>query len=278
MIRSLLRTLAGLFVLLLLGLPALAADKAIIILDASGSMWAQIEGKPRIEIARETLKQVLEGVPAHLELGFMAYGHRSKGDCNDIEMLVDPAPGTATVEDVVAWEARSNRLFELIDGVLVEKTMSSFESFLAAMLVRLIGNFVYPKNLGIVLGADGMLRIMPDMIRIPDVCFIAKEKLPGRFSPDIPVSSLVPDLAVEVLSRHNTQQEMEEKLDDYFEVGVREVWYIDPKPRRVRVYETRTTLRELTEADTLDSRVALPGFSMSLKELFADPVGEQALS
>ena len=107
----------------------------------------------------------------------------------------DPAPGTATEEDVIAWEARSNRLFELIDGVLVEKTMSSFESFLAAMLVRLIGNFVYPKNLGIVLGADGMLKIMPDMIRIPDVCFIAKEKLPGKFSPDIPVSSLVPDLA-----------------------------------------------------------------------------------
>ena len=102
MIRSLLRTLAGLFVLLLLGLPALAADKAIIILDASGSMWAQIEGKPRIEIARETLKQVLEGVPADLELGFMAYGHRSKGDCKDIEMLVDPAPGTAAAISAAA--------------------------------------------------------------------------------------------------------------------------------------------------------------------------------
>ena len=186
----------------------------------------------------------------------------------------DPAPGTATEEDVVAWEARSNRLFELIDGVLVEKTMSSFESYLALAIGTLLNIYVQPRKLGIVLGADGMLRIMPDMIRIPDVCFIAKEKLPGKFSPDIPVSSLVPDLAVEVLSRHNTPQEMEEKLDDYFEVGVREVWYVDPKPRRVRVYEARSAFRELTEADTLDSRVALPGFSLSLKELFADPVGE----
>ncbi len=186
----------------------------------------------------------------------------------------DPVPGTATEEDVVAWEARSNRLFELIDGVLVEKTMSSFESYLALAIGTLLNIYVQPRKLGIVLGADGMLKIMPDMIRIPDVCFIAKEKLPGKFSPDIPVSSLVPDLAVEVLSRHNTQREMEEKLDDYFEVGVREVWYVDPKPRRVRVYEARTTVRELTEADTLDSRVALPGFSMSLKELFTDPVQE----
>ena len=95
---------------------------------------------------------------------------------------------------------------------------------------------------------------------------------PGKFSLDIPVASLIPDLAVEVLSTNNTRQEMEGKLDEYFEVGVREVWYVDPRLKRVRVYETRTNLRELTEADTLESRVALPGFSLSLKELFADPV------
>jgi len=95
MIRSLLRPFVTLAAVLLLAFPALAADRAIIVLDASGSMWAQINGKARIDIARDTLKDVLAGVPDTLELGFMAYGHRSKGDCNDIEMLVDPAPGTA---------------------------------------------------------------------------------------------------------------------------------------------------------------------------------------
>ncbi|MEO9228892.1 MAG: VWA domain-containing protein [Devosia sp.] len=95
MLRSFVRLFAPLTALLGLALPALAADRAIIILDASGSMWAQINGKARIDIARDTLKTVLAGVPSDLELGFMAYGHRSKGDCNDIEMLVDPAPGTA---------------------------------------------------------------------------------------------------------------------------------------------------------------------------------------
>ena len=93
--RSLLRLSAGLLAAVLLSLPAVAADRAIIILDASGSKWAQINGKARIEIARDTLKQVLSGVPDSLELGFMAYGHRSKGDCNDIETLVEPATGTA---------------------------------------------------------------------------------------------------------------------------------------------------------------------------------------
>ena len=89
------RLIAALSAMMVLSLPALATDRAIIILDASGSMWAQINGKARIDIARETLKDVLAGVPDSLELGFMAYGHRSKGDCNDIETLVQPAAGTA---------------------------------------------------------------------------------------------------------------------------------------------------------------------------------------
>jgi Ca-activated chloride channel family protein len=72
-----------------------AAERAIIVLDASGSMWGQIDGKPKLEIARETLKKVLQTVPADMELGLMAYGHREKGSCEDIELVVPPAAGTA---------------------------------------------------------------------------------------------------------------------------------------------------------------------------------------
>lgn len=74
---------------------AFAADRAIIVLDASGSMWGQIDGKPKLEIARETLKKVLATIPADMELGLMAYGHRQKGSCEDIELVVSPAAGTA---------------------------------------------------------------------------------------------------------------------------------------------------------------------------------------
>ena len=67
-----------------------AADRAIIVLDASGSMWGQIDGKPKVDIARETLRTVLQSVPADMELGLMAYGHREKGSCEDIELVVPP--------------------------------------------------------------------------------------------------------------------------------------------------------------------------------------------
>jgi Ca-activated chloride channel homolog len=79
----------------LLALPAFAEGKSIIVLDASGSMWGQIDGRAKLEIAREALGSVLAGIPAETELGLMAYGHREKGSCEDIELVVPPAAGTA---------------------------------------------------------------------------------------------------------------------------------------------------------------------------------------
>ena len=74
---------------------AFAAERVIIVLDASGSMWGQIDGKNKIVIARETLGSVLQSVPGDLELGLIAYGHRTKGRCDDIELIVPAGPGTA---------------------------------------------------------------------------------------------------------------------------------------------------------------------------------------
>ena len=92
--KSALRVLACVAGLALAG-TAHAADKAIIVLDASGSMWGQINGEAKIAIARETLGRVLKSVPGDLELGLIAYGHRDKGSCADIELIVPPAAGTA---------------------------------------------------------------------------------------------------------------------------------------------------------------------------------------
>ena len=71
-----------------------AADRAIIVLDASGSMWGQIDGRPKLEIARDTLRGVLSSLPDGLELGLMAYGHREKDSCEDVELVVPPAAGS----------------------------------------------------------------------------------------------------------------------------------------------------------------------------------------
>lgn len=87
--------------LLCLGQAAFA-DNAILVLDASGSMWAQIEGKTKIEIARSAVAAMLKTWPQGHQLGLVAYGHRSKGDCADIETLLPVATlDASTFQDQV---------------------------------------------------------------------------------------------------------------------------------------------------------------------------------
>ena len=68
--------------------------KTMLVLDASGSRWGQIDGKPKIAIAREAVGEMLDGWKGG-DLGLMAYGHRRKGDCGDIEVLQAIGPNTA---------------------------------------------------------------------------------------------------------------------------------------------------------------------------------------
>ncbi|PWE18205.1 hypothetical protein DDZ18_00930 [Marinicauda salina] len=80
--------------------PALAQDESepaggpqsMLILDGSGSMWGQIDGTAKIEIARDAIDQMLADWPADRHLGLMAYGHRTEGDCTDIEVIAEPGP------------------------------------------------------------------------------------------------------------------------------------------------------------------------------------------
>ncbi len=96
---------------------AAQADRAIIVLDASGSMWGQIDGEAKISIARETLSEVLKSVPPGLELGLMAYGHRDKGSCTDIELVVPPASGTAGAIAAAAAKIQPKGKTPLSDAV-----------------------------------------------------------------------------------------------------------------------------------------------------------------
>src|SRR5688500_19242688 len=83
--------------------PAIAqSTDAILILDASGSMWGQVEGQTKIAAARRAVDSILSKWRPSDRLGLIAYGHRAKGDCRDIEMIVpvsrfDPARIRAAV-------------------------------------------------------------------------------------------------------------------------------------------------------------------------------------
>ena len=78
---------------------------AILILDASGSMWGQIDGVNKIVIARDVVEELVRGLPSQQRVGLIAYGHRTEGDCNDIQTLAEV--GTAHSKLIEAIRAVS---------------------------------------------------------------------------------------------------------------------------------------------------------------------------
>jgi Uma2 family endonuclease len=183
----------------------------------------------------------------------------------------NPPPGSGTVDDVVRLNDHEDRLYELVDGILVEKTVGLQESMIAVKIGTLISTFVEPRGLGLVAGADGTIQLDINLVRIPDVSFISWDRVPGGEVPEEPVPLLVPDLAVEVISRSNTRKEMAEKLQEYFEKGVRLVWYVRPRSRVVDAYKSPDRFARLTASMRLDGGEVLPGFSVQVSELFEMP-------
>jgi Uma2 family endonuclease len=191
------------------------------------------------------------------------------GDIPARRVRLHPAPGTATERDLLAVLDHTNRLCELVDRTLVEKPMGYEEGYLALWLGGMLAVFAEENDLGIVAGADAAVRLMPGLVRIPDVSFVGWERLPSRKCPKKPIPDLVPHLAVEVLSEGNTPEEMERKLKEYFLAGVEIVWIVDSKKRSVEVYSAPDESIRLTEEQTLEGGDLLPGFQLPLRRLFA---------
>lgn len=72
-----------------------ASARAIIVFDASGSMYGEVAGGMKMDIAKKVVSDIVGTVDPTMELGLMVYGHRKKADCEDIELMVPPQAGSA---------------------------------------------------------------------------------------------------------------------------------------------------------------------------------------
>ena len=131
-----------------------------------------------------------------------------------------PTPGTATEADALWLDDHKDCICELVDGTLVEKDMSYYESILAMFLGQIMNNYLEKNNWGIVSGPDGQIRLLPAQMRVPDLAFINWNRFPDRKLPKDRVCRVAPDLAVDVCSHamavgdevlHGVEAEMLEK-------------------------------------------------------------------
>lgn len=191
------------------------------------------------------------------------------GDIPPDRILWNPPPGTATEADQIRI-CETDRLVELIDGVLVEKAMER-ESYMAASLIIILGGYVTSRNLGIVSAPDLIMRIRKGRNRLPGVTYTSWNSVPPGKRHLKPVIDFAPDVAVEILSKRNTKREIARKRREYFQAGVKLVWIFEPKNNTVAVYTDPDTFTLLQESDTLSGGKLIPGFSLRLADFFNAP-------
>jgi Uma2 family endonuclease len=107
----------------------------------------------------------------------------------------------------------------------------------------------------------------PDTVRGPDVAFVSSDR-DHELAKERPFIPGAPDLAIEVLSTQDRPREVLGKISDYLTAGSRLVWVVDPAREEVSVFRSPFSPRVLAGHDTLDGEDVLPGFCVSLREIF----------
>src|SRR5947209_3799781 len=142
---------------------------------------------------------------------------------------------------------------ELVNGRIVEVTPPGFEhGWVEGKGYRLIDDFVIANKLGQVgVGEVGMyVKRNPDVVRAADIAFISNEQYAKR-DRSLAFLDVAPELTVEILSPTNTMAEMLQKLQEYFDFGVRLVWLVDPEKKRVYAYRSLSDFRLFEAHDQL---------------------------
>ena len=158
---------------------------------------------------------------------------------------------------------------ELVRGELRTMPYRGFlEGQVAASIATSLGVYVKTNRLGTVYAATGfLLESDPDHVRAPAVAFVRRECAESVVDRDtyFPGS---PDIAVEVISPSDSYTEVEEKVADWLEAGTLAVIVVDPHRRTAKVHRSLTEVVVLTEADVLAVEDVVPGWQMSIKDIF----------
>jgi Uma2 family endonuclease len=161
-------------------------------------------------------------------------------------------------------------LYEVVDGCFVEKPTSVYACWLAVVFSRALAPFAEASALGRV-GLQMLFDLPPhvDRERRPDIAFVPYNRwAKDRRLPRVRSWAVVTQLAIEISSRSNTADEVAEKLEEYFKAGLRQVWVVYPAQSKVYAYTSTTAIHILAPGDELDGGDVLPGFRLSVRELF----------
>jgi Uma2 family endonuclease len=168
---------------------------------------------------------------------------------------------SSPVNQGVVQTSDEDVLYEVVDDQVVELApVGAYEAWIATVLVARLAAFATQYQLG---------RAAQEMLF--DVAFVSFSRWPlTRRILRTEAWEVVPNLAVEVVSRTDSFDHMVDKVAEYFHAGVERVWVVFPSQEQVYVYDSSTSVRILTRTDELSGDPILPNFRLPLVELFED--------
>jgi len=170
------------------------------------------------------------------------------------------AMGSATLVSVAEYLSTAySPDRDYVDGLVLDRNLGEFNHSCTqgAICVSLYNR---RREWGIHVYLEMRVQVKATRYRIPDVCAVKGEK------PEEQIFTRPPFLCVEILSEDDRVSEMQERIDDYLQMGVSFVWLVDPGKRRAWIY-TSDLIREVKDGvlRTLDPSIEVP-----LAEIFAE--------
>ncbi len=186
--------------------------------------------------------------------------------------VLDQPYTIADFDKFLSQSENQERLFELVNGEIVEKMPTEQHGYIVGLIITAINNFTLPRRLGIA-AVEARHCNQGDQYndRIPAVSFTKeRRKLVTQGS-----VLRYPDLVVEICSPDDSVQGMRDKAIEYVNNGVRIVWLLHPRLRFVEVYRPNHDVEILAMMDELSGDDLLPGFTLPVSYIFTDPYNEE---
>jgi Uma2 family endonuclease len=169
--------------------------------------------------------------------------------------------------------------YELVDGRLVERKMSTWSSYVACVIAHLLNSFCRERGLGWVFPEGTSFQCFPahpGRVRKPDVSFIRAQRLSLTQATAQGHCPVVPDLAVEVTSPNDTAYEIDEKVREFLDAGVQLIWVVNPEQRTVAIHRASGPGAILREHDEVSGEDVVPGFRCRVGDFTLPPPGVES--
>lgn len=158
---------------------------------------------------------------------------------------------------------------ELVRGEVIERMPpGGLHGAIAIRLGSMLQRWV-DQGAGGYVGAEAgfILARDPDTVRSPDISYVQAARIPATGIPE-GFWEGAPDVAVEIISRNETADEVREKVRDYLSAGAALVLTIYPRTREVIAHTPDGLARTFGPDTTLELPIILPGFTCRVADLF----------